>query len=517
MKRLLLSFGLIAACHFAACSLDTRPHQANTSGSGSSDCQSTQTCDAGAIGTAGHSGAAASSGTTAGSGASAGMGGISGGAALPPPKHPDGETCQADTDCLNSHCDHQICCVFGNCCHAVTDCPPSAPNSVTLTCSNPPLCKGTRGGDVVCKDFSCTAQGGSPDDTACTSATIAKQCDYYLPIKCNGASNQAEPQCPSSCVSNSDCDDNGHCDAVGHCVADTVNGVSCLKDADCTSGHCSGIGQSTGFCCDSGDCCAADTDCNDSYATKPVCDDATSCQGSRHDKKCVNSQCMSMQADDDSGCSALLANTCGDYADALCTDSQTQPTAGPACRTSCMVDAECDRTAYCQRPVGNAPGSCQPKLADGATCTVASSCENNVCTNDHCCSDTNPGTLCCNVDSDCPAPTSMCANTTACGGFVHSYTCNSMKICLAKTTADNNACTQMISCPVGFSVRSAICPATCSCQADRDCDVGFICQGMPRGACVPEPSAGTGGNAAAGAGGVGSGAAGRGSSGAGGS
>jgi hypothetical protein len=311
-----------------------------------------------------------------------------------------------------------------------------------------------------------------------------------LPIKCNGASNQAEPLCPSSCASNSDCDDNGHCDGSGHCVADTLNGVNCLGDTDCTSGHCSSSGVAMGFCCDSGDCCAADTDCNDSYATRVVCDDASTCQGSRHDKKCINSQCTSMPVDDDSGCTTLLANMCGDYADALCTDSQTQPTAGPVCRTSCMVDAECDRTAYCNRPSRNAPGSCEPKLADGASCTVASSCENNVCTNSHCCSDTAPGTLCCNTDGDCPAPVSACSNNTNCSGFVTSYTCNSMKTCTSKLTSDNNACAQTIQCPVGLTIRSAICPATCNCQADRDCDSGYLCQGMPRGTCVLDTSGG---------------------------
>jgi hypothetical protein len=408
-----------------------------------------------------------------------GVGGA-GGMSTPQPMLDVGHACTNDLQCKTAHCDG-VCCAAGDCCATVADCTPTTVGGIQILCNDPGTCQGS-GGAIQCVNSRCAAMG-APNDSACSSTTVANSCGAYLPVYCNGMAEQQAPTCPMSCQSNANCKPNAHCD--GTCVLNVDNGGACRKDADCTSTHCN-----NGICCASGDCCSAAAQCPPSYTGAPTCDTVATCQGTRKQPVCTNFQCSSELAPDDTGCgTTVLANDCGAKADQFCkgTKNQTNPTCGG---NNCAGDGQCDVGAYCQ--TSENPSTCKPKQANATSCMTNSMCMSNSCSlaNMLCCNDTNG--QCCSVNSDCMGSTysgMTCTNPATCMGTILTPKCRT-GTCGADATPDTTPCNGMVhQCTAGYL--PATCPAPCktTCSATSDCAAGYMCIGA---ACqIPVPVAGT--------------------------
>jgi subtilisin-like proprotein convertase family protein len=204
---------------------------------------------------------------------------------------PNGYPCDEGTDCANKldtnapggHCANGFCCDSGTCCNQNTDCPTQTPPSgfwAAPSCSDWTTCQGTRTEAVCWNDPSqcdpamtpeqCAARIYScgsvaiEDDTACVydPARPSNECGFFKPVFCNGAADQAPPECATSCWSgnvedNNFCDLDAHCDpdpgdlAARICLGDLPNDDPCNETSDCISDYCQ-----MSFCCDPTGCCA---------------------------------------------------------------------------------------------------------------------------------------------------------------------------------------------------------------------------------------------------------------------
>ncbi|MEZ4404541.1 MAG: hypothetical protein R3B06_31260 [Kofleriaceae bacterium] len=395
----------------------------------------------------------------------------------------NGQACDEASDCQSGHCANGFCCADGDCCQQASDCPTFG--TFDPVCDTPASCQGTRGAAVCNAAFECTTQGGVPDDSACTAATVANDCGWYLPVVCTGAASQAPPACPTSCTSSAQCDPGGFCDPASHtCREDLDDGQACgVDDGRCKSGHCG-----NGFCCSGGDCCATATDCPASYRSPPVCSSPAACDGEADVATCVASVCGTIVGvDDDSACTGTtVASTCGPYQSVYCTGSATQ--SAPGCPTSCTSDAECDATAYC-----NAGGQCVPDQPDGGACADDGECQGGHCGNGFCCASGD----CCASSTDCDAydQAPVCDSPATCQGTRIDGVCSASKQCGAAPVDDDRGCATIEADACG-PYPAVVCtaapaqpPPTCatSCTGDAGCDPSAHCTG---GMCVPDAGPG---------------------------
>jgi len=395
----------------------------------------------------------------------------------------DGQACDESSDCVSGHCQNGFCCAFGDCCQVAEDCPTFG--TFAPVCDNPPACQGSRGEAVCTAGFTCGTQNGVPDDSACTTTTVANDCGWWKPIYCTGAVNQPSPSCPTTCSTHADCDDGAWCDPGSHtCREDLDDGQACgVDELRCKSGHCQ-----NGFCCAGGDCCATATDCPAGYASPAVCTSPSACDGEADVATCVASQCgTAHDVDDDSACGpGTQASDCGPYLPVFCTGSATQTT--PPCATSCTGDGQCDTGAFC-----NPQGQCVPDLPDGGACQDDGECQSGHCQNGFCCASGD----CCAADNDCGAydRAPVCDSTATCQGSRVDGVCSLTKQCGSTTVADDSGCAGIEANGCG-PYPAQVCtasptqtPPTCAttCTNDTQCDVSAHCTG---GMCVPDQGPG---------------------------
>jgi hypothetical protein len=397
----------------------------------------------------------------------------------PPPKKIDGESCAADTDCVSAHCLHDICCTGGDCCLTATDCPMNIIDGQQVACNEPSTCQGKRGA-IRCEGFLCIADGNVPDDSACTSQHLAKDCGAYKPVYCSGLTEQEEPQCATSCESDSACIEAAHCDALSStCVMDVQDGGECVADGDCASSHCN-----RNLCCKAGDCCTSALACW-RYASPPMCVDEDTCAGTEKVAVCRENQCTNEEMPNPMGCENVVVERCGLYPDVRCVRGVRA-----RCATSCQVDSQCKQPdAYCKQ--SSQGGTCEPKLKDGEACMSSSQCQ-STCNHGFCCNDSNPDTYCCGGDEDCRVlERAECVpDITSCDGRRVTATCSNDHRCNPRMTPDPNACTmRTVECGPGYP-GGAACPLGCGCTSVQDCAPGYVCQregNATRGTCVPDP------------------------------
>ncbi len=311
----------------------------------------------------------------------------------------DGQSCSSDSQCAGGHCQNGFCCASGDCCESATDCPEEYSSSPV--CSVSSACQGQV--DVAtCTNSQCGTINNSPDDSACTILTIADECGPYPAITCTGDQAQDEPECATSCTTNSQCDPEAYCNALGQCEFDEPDGSVCTGDAQCIGDHCE-----NGFCCASGDCCFDNADCSH-LSSAPTCDDQTSCQGERVEGVCSASfQCSAVVVQDDSACDGLPSNDCGPYQGVSCSNSENQPNdqAG-LCATSCTGDSDCDGSAHCDN------GACVPDAGQGGFCSGPGECSAGLqCVDNVCCA-----TACTGDCEACDLPGSLGTCTTIASG-----------------------------------------------------------------------------------------------------
>ena len=398
---------------------------------------------------------------------------------------PNGAVCDEASDCLSGHCQNGFCCGSGDCCTVAGDCP--ATYTADPVCDFPTTCQGTAD-KAQCVSNVCGTRQDAPDDSACTSAVLSKDCGLFPSVFCNGGAAQTEPPCATSCTGDGQCDEPAHCDG-GLCLADLPRGAACDEASDCQSGHCQ-----NGFCCAAGDCCAATGDCPATYRRAPSCDTASTCQGTRQDATCVLNQCgISANVPDDTGCgTGVMAKDCAPFLPVFCTGDPSQ--VEPACAQSCTNDTQCTDGFHCD-------GTCQPDRVDGLSCDEHSDCVGGHCQNGFCCATGD----CCGVAADCPATwrlAPVCDTVPSCQGHRIDATCTA-HVCGSTGSLDDdagcgsglvaNACGLYLPvlCTGATQQTAPVCPTTCA--SDAACDANAHCDGtcvadLPNGSPCDETS-----------------------------
>jgi hypothetical protein len=259
-------------------------------------------------------------------------------------------------------------------------------------------------------------------------------------------------------------------------------GGACFEDGDCLSGHCQ-----NGFCCEGGDCCSAADDCA-GYSSAPVCDDASSCQGSRVDATCGCAECGSLPVDDDSACtSETQASSCVPYLPVSCTGEADQTS--PTCPESCVLDAECVSAAHCD-------GVCAFDLGLGELCNEASDCAaGTFCTDATCCAAACGGVCeACDLlgqEGGCAAipsgqdPDAECGAVT-CTGYYWGWT-GSTCYRKADVSAGQASCNGSRACrsaAVECGAQATKGPAVLTCDSETQTPTNGTCTGTIAGSCT---------------------------------
>jgi hypothetical protein len=154
----------------------------------------------------------------------------------------DGDDCRDDAECASGHCNNDLCCSGGQCCLVVRDC--DATDGIALICDYASTCQGSRG-KVMCENFRCAAEDGTPNDTGCDRNVEADDCGPYQSVTCNGARDQDPPRCPETCAEDNECDGDAYCDNAV-CVRDVprpaappdapAGPIPCMLNSDCDEG-----------------------------------------------------------------------------------------------------------------------------------------------------------------------------------------------------------------------------------------------------------------------------------------
>ncbi|MEM9071555.1 MAG: putative metal-binding motif-containing protein [Myxococcota bacterium] len=312
------------------------------------------------------------------------------------PDVPNGGMCDEDSDCEAGRCDNGFCCDSGTCCSETSDCPGGG--TVTTLCDDAMTCQGSRGETTCNDDFQCETLAGIPDDSACDGGVEARNCDPYLPVFCDGTTNQTPPSCPTSCSGDGQCIDSAHCEG-GLCIPDRPAGGVCSRSADCQGGLfcvdgrcCTGTCDGTCEACDlpgsEGTCTPVpamadvDNECagfscgsyyggfvggSDSCFTRQnVSDSGAACNGAR---ACIGPETLcplqplgTLQIDCNNTCQSPVAGTCVGTNPGICRDLDDV-----ADTVSCGT-GECQRTV--QRCVGGTPSTCSPGAPSVETCNT---------------------------------------------------------------------------------------------------------------------------------------------------
>jgi MYXO-CTERM domain-containing protein len=263
-------------------------------------------------------------------------------------------------------------------------------------------------------------------------------------------------QCADSCASDAGCVSSSYCRASDHtCQPDQAKGATCTAASQCTSGNCV-----DGYCCDApcSDLCQAcsaaktggangtckgitkgndpDGECPDdgpsSCARNGVCEAAGLCQKYTSGTACGSTACsMGMQA----GYACDGAGTCKQNQSTSC---DPYVCSGAACGDTCVSDADCIASAFC-----DSTSHCAADQANGAACSKNSQCKNGNCVDGVCC------------DQPCAELCQACS--AAKKGSGSDGVCGNVK---AESDPDNDC--------------SADAPTTC--QSDGHCDGQGACK-----------------------------------------
>ena len=416
----------------------------------------------------------------------------------------NGQTCVAAAECALGNCVDGVCCDLpcAGACDACNGADKGWAGATNGTCKIAP--QGTQGSPV------CQASPTS---------------QLYV---CNGTS----ALCPITCATDNDCPSTLYCSPTGACLSRKVQGVTCNSAAggDCKVANCR-VCQSAfcadGYCCDracNGTCeacsavlrggvndgvcatIAAGTDpsnecSDDGVATckrNSFCSGLASCRmypsGTIPTAPTCAGSTLSTFSCDGSGNVVNTPSSCAPYA---CN------TAGTACATSCVKDADCVSSAYC-RP----DNTCQSKTALGLPCSQGKECASGACADGVCCDSPCTGTCqaCTSaakgsgIDGACGYTTNgtdprnecpddglgscqrdgSCNGAGACRVYALGLSCSSVAVCSANSVA-SKVCDGISACvdkPGGTDCTPYACSnGACAspCAGDAQCVSGYFC------------------------------------------
>jgi hypothetical protein len=434
---------------------------------------------------------------------------LSGGQCLP--LKSDNESCADPEECGSGTCTDTVCCAYSNCLVCAGGICSACDNATYYlragqclafksngaTCSNPVECSsGTCTGNVCCAYSNCQACVAGTC-SACNPAAYYPSSGQCLALKANGDVCSDANECTSkTCTGNVCCayDNcqacaNGTCSVCfggdylsgGRCFVLKDNGVSCSNPNECTSDTCTDdvccaytncqecIGGTCSSCdtvsyylsgeqCISlkagGVICASNSECRSARCATYCCQFA-GCDTCGPDGHCATCAAPTSYLNGTGYC--IVPSTPGDSCveDAQCTTFTCRLNkccASWPC-TECSTDGGectgCPSTHY----LDGSPATCVPKAADGASCTLRSSCYNGNCVGNVCCAYAN----CTTCDSD------GCATCSPATEFLS----NETKACLMKKTP-GAACDSDIECATPSVCKNARCCKYIDCAACAD-------------------------------------------------
>lgn len=249
------------------------------------------------------------------------------------------------------------------------------------------------------------------------------------------------------------------------------DGERCNSDAECESEHCSNQ-----ICCAMGDCCQTEQDCP--MQPTAVCDEKTTCQGTRGSQTCSRFRCRARDGvEDDSACDAsIVADDCGPYLPVSCTGKADQEP--PECADSCKDDNACDSDAHCE------DGECVPDEKDGEACDNDSQCISGHCNNQLCCKEGD----CCTEASQCSAAqygnAGTCNDPKTCQGTRGVPACERFQ-CATVEQDDDSACNRNVIADDCGEAPDVKCRGSVEQEAPAPCASG-TCGGFGGSSCNAE-------------------------------
>ncbi len=368
-------------------------------------------------------------------------------------------------------------CDMGECVDCLTngDCihPPGSwlPGCFSASCDDGHVCHYSLREARVCQPTSC-ADGTIFSQRVCGPTG---SCPATNEQSCGSFTCAADAlTCLTVCTGDSDCVSGYYCAGNNTCVAKGGPGQACnsgLAGRDCGTGHCQ-----NGHCCASGNCCQTNTDCS-AFDLPLSCFDQAHCQGASTTFVCnASSMCEAQVVGNDSACAGLLADTCGNYRDYVCSSAAEQPqsdcfdncdgTSPPDYKdlTRCDPSMQCN---YKNPTVGNVcelPASASTCCPDGGSCTncgIGFHCGNT---------QVPPVNLCCPLSSRC------CATDNDCQGFKCT---TSTRQCIANCGDDDAKCATLYHC-LASDGRCYSNANSSPCDSDGECSSGYCRAGVCR-------------------------------------
>lgn len=314
----------------------------------------------------------------------------------------------------------------------------------------------------------------------------------------------------SWCATGETCFD-GVCKVETRAAGSACTAANQCATAFCTDGVCCNVASCGGGCefCGAGGACGVRTDrapktCSLAVGTAPCgtpgCNGAASCTYPAAAKTCTG-LCV---GDASTGFSYGGTGACDGAASCKVTSGALscgayRCDAATGCKSSCLTDADCLTTAFCDG------GACKPKVSTGSVCVDdracaagAGSCKASPdgkrcctasCTAPQAC-DTK-GTACvgtlpvgdaCTTGAVCA--TGKCHPTGKCAACTGDADCPSVEYCDATSlkcvprAGVGSTCTTSASCPTGLSCTEGVC-----CEK-ADCGAGKTCAGAHKGRCT---------------------------------
>jgi len=293
-----------------------------------------------------------------------------------------------------------------------------------------------------CVDGVCCDQACLQPCHACSAAAKGAGVDG----SCEPVANGLDPDQECADSGSPSCQQNGHCDGAGQCASyPTQDGCTpepCTSAKDCASSFCA-----DGICCDSActnqceACISArkgggvegicepviagsdpDNDCPPDPGLPASCGADGHCDGEGSCRthtlagvSCGAPSCsegsLTTLSCDGAGKCVSSTNSCAPF---LCAES--------ACSDGCETDLDCTSAAWCDQ------GSCEDKLADGASCKPSKPqvCLSKICTNEVCCQQPDCAPYRCGLDGLC---LDSCESS---GDCVAGFVCDAHSVCVQK-------------------------------------------------------------------------------------
>jgi MYXO-CTERM domain-containing protein len=353
-------------------------------------------------------------------------------------KKPNGQTCNAATECGSNNCVDGICC-SGTCTGTCQSCAVagSLGNCVNLAAGAQDTMATTPCSGTSYCDAAGTCQSGlKPNGSMCTAGAECGSNKCVDGVCCNATCTEACYSCnlpggtPGECAGlptgtmDPACTGANYCDAMHRCTSGKKpNGGVCTSDLECASnacvdgtccesacqGKCKTCKNATGSCTLAPDGMDPRSDCGGEGVCTGTCNGQGACRWGPQGASCAIAGCQATTGvitgagtcDGAGHCSTVQTRDCKGFR--CYTDSLGMA----QCGTDCSRDPECALDFFCQSmndggvTDSGAASECPPVFDLGHACNRNSQCSSGSCSDG----------VCCNINCDkcgtCNLPSSL--------------------------------------------------------------------------------------------------------------